>query len=368
MLVDCWQYVMTIGVSYLLLAGVQRLENSARGKTVAYGAALLPLMLLTAFRYGIGTDYLAKQGAFAINGDEYYELLYHILEIMISKLGGNYRTAVGILTMILFVCILLGMLQTEDKPLAFWIFVFSQTYFFSLNCDRQAIAVAIIALAFVKYDQLFTPKGLLRFTVLLLLAVGFHKSTLIFVLLYGFLWLLTKAPGLMKGIITLPIWGALVFYLARKPLYELAAKLFAGTSYAKFFDQTSQEYFVFFTYSVREIILNLFLYGLILALVWKKPVKEYVQKERILITLQCIITFLEICSPYLTGSHRMLRLFTYFQMFLIPWLLKKVTEKWKIPYWLLTAGVMAFFAYVAVWNCYFCGWEGVVPYQSIWSV
>ncbi len=338
MLVDCWQYVLGIGVTFLLLSGVQLWEDSGRIKKATYGIAIFPIVFLTAFRYGIGTDYLAKQGGFAING-AYYEKLYNALETTVEWLGGNYQVAVGVLAVILFACVLPGMLQTEDKALAFWIFVFSQTYFFSLNCDRQAIAVAIIALAFVKYDQL-----------------------------YGLLWLLTKIPALMKGIIILPIWGGLVFYMAQKPLYKLAASLFAGTAYAKFFDRTSEEYFVFFTYSVREIILNIFLYGLVLSLVWKKPVKEYVQKERILITLQCIITFLEICSPYLTGSHRIIRLFTYFQMFLIPWLLKKLAERWKVPYWLLAVVMMVLFAYVAVWNCYFYGWEGVVPYQSIWSV
>lgn len=126
-------------------------KTEVRNRFFLYLSAL-PLFLISALRYGIGTDYFYTYvpgfNVIASGGHMHFEFLFHWLVKIITMFTSNYQW-LFVITSFLFIFIVYNTLYRVSKniPMALVIFFLSYVYFISLNNIRQALASAFILIA-----------------------------------------------------------------------------------------------------------------------------------------------------------------------------------------------------------------------------
>jgi len=152
------------------------------------------LGIISAFRYNVGTDYVAYEEmfngvatntlpAFWISKEKGYLWLLEFVHMI----GGNFQ-ATCLITSVMIMCFSYYGFKfiLKDKfsymPLLTLLYI-PGFYFFSLNAIRQSIAVSIFIFS-VKYIYEQKP---VKYFLLVLLAFFFHKSAIILFPLYWFL-------------------------------------------------------------------------------------------------------------------------------------------------------------------------------------
>lgn len=129
-------------------------KTEVRNRFFLYLSAL-PLFLISALRYGIGTDYFYTYApgfnVIASGGHMHFELLFHWLVKIITIFTSNYQW-LFVVTSFLFIFIVYNTLYRVSRniPMALIVFFLSYVYFISLNNIRQALASAVILIA-MKY-------------------------------------------------------------------------------------------------------------------------------------------------------------------------------------------------------------------------
>lgn len=178
--------ILALGLAWV---GMHAKHNPAREKVFTryvVGISALPLILIAAFRYDVGQDYLytyvpyfqrVREGRVS----EALEPLYHYINIIISKLTGEYFWVFAVCAVIFLLLVYSQIFRDSPYPLlSIFLLVGMSYYFIFLNAMRQMVGCAILlcALRFVKEKQL------IKFCVCVLLATGFHRSCIVFLAVY----------------------------------------------------------------------------------------------------------------------------------------------------------------------------------------
>ena len=145
---------------------------------------MIPLLLISVFRYGVGSDYFEYERLFnEINATDTnrYEFLFSLLNRFIYKLGMPFHGFIVIAALIFVILVILA-IHRDSPYIALSIFLlFSMSFFFqSLNIVRQMVGCAI-CLYSIKYIE---EKKIIKYVTCMVLAFGFHSTSIIFIPVY----------------------------------------------------------------------------------------------------------------------------------------------------------------------------------------
>jgi len=132
-------------------------QASTRGAMLRLGYALfgalsfLPLFLVAALRYKVGTDwflYLEGFKRIAAREAEFRDPLFNVLNLVVYWLGGNYTVFLAVCALIIYGFVFAAIYRgSVSVPVAIFIYVGSGNYFNSMSQLRQEMAMAVFLFA-----------------------------------------------------------------------------------------------------------------------------------------------------------------------------------------------------------------------------
>lgn len=318
--------------------------------------SFLPLFLVSAFRYGVGTDFfhtyvpafdeilLYGKSPFAEKG---FTLLINFIQLFTDNSQWLF-----IITSFIFVAVLIYcVLKYSEIPCLSIIVVFlSGIYFVSLNNVRQAIS-AIIILASFPYIM----KGdALKFLTFELFACMFHYAALLMLVPYILIRIKFVRRNFLFCSIVILIFSPILCILL-KYLLSLTKYSYFLTDY---FDDNIAEF---------SILINLILF-VISYVVLKNQIKTD-DKSYVLLVIQFILFTIFWMSIFLKISELISRIafmFQVFQVFLIPHLYKRIklnSNKLLFIIFILLIYGFNFFYFIML-----KGAHDILPYKWIFNV
>ncbi|MDY6190315.1 MAG: EpsG family protein [Treponema sp.] len=345
--------------------------NSALGVKVPFNTpiefffALLPLLLLTGFRYGIGADYFNYKiiyerlhstpfkvylvNHFGGTSEYYTEIGWYI----INRFSYNYNAVLFIAEMIIFTFLYKGISffkYSINVPFAIIIYCFTQLLY-SWNGIRFAIAVVIIFSGF-KY---IICKKLFKYIFTVIIAMLFHKTAVICVPLYLLTEFKSKKLNSLRNIILYLF--VILFPLFIKGIITMSGKIFLFQRYlsAAIYAIGDFHFTPMFIFHVIPVIIPLLIYG-------RQLFKNDVIAKILLRIYLLEIPFREagMISKYLT---RLSRFPQVVGIILVPYVLESLPRKWTRIYLYIYFFVWYLFTffYYAIINDEGCSY----PYYSI---
>lgn len=183
---------------YLKTHKEQTIEKQTRKKWKYSIATSFPIFFIMAFRASnIGNDTIGYIRQFnelkKINFDEMLnadfslfgrlrtEKGYLVFSKVISLISGNEIFFLAVVSFILLICVVRFLvINTDDPVLGIFLFFTIGLFSFMMTGIRQSLAMSICLLAFEEAKK----RHLIRFLLLIFLAFSFHKSSIIFVIVY----------------------------------------------------------------------------------------------------------------------------------------------------------------------------------------
>lgn len=344
------------------MGGIKIAMNSREFKNrLLIFISALPVFLLSAFRFGIGTDYFYTYvpgfRVIANGGHMHFEFLFHWFVKIITMFTDNYQWFF-IITSFIFIFIIYNNIYDLSKniPIALCVFFLSYVYFISLNNVRQALASAFFLIAlknlindnYKKYLFFCIITGLihqvgfigLAFSIVKIKKLRFSAGTQLVLTIIGMLCLKIGAGYLLKIVSLIP----------RLNLYFKAQEL------ARYTESTI---------SLKFMILNL----AFLVIYWLiERMEEGFHPDtdwEISKWTQTFYLFICAVDGIVPAAYRILRVILFIQFITVPNALEHCTNKrYKM---LLYMFVLAAF-FIMFMELYLSGSEQVFPYVSIFDV
>ena len=344
MLVYIMGILATIGIGWI---GIHTRSYRRGRKTWTVLFTILPLFLIAALRYDVGTDYLYVYVPYFQTlswGRELREIepLFRLLNQMIIWMGGHYQwvfvVCAGIFTLLVFSQIF----RDSPAPLLSIFLLYGLTYYFiSLNATRQMVACAILLYS-LRYVE---AKQWKKFAVTVVIASGFHYSCVLFAVVYVIgRWKIR--PRDTVGL------SALLF-LCTEPITAIALEVIRMTPYRFYIGSQ------FDTDQSGRIILAIQVVVLILAAWQYRDVEKY----RIYFNLHMINTWLASFAGRIVLIERIRWIFGLSSVILIPMAIRNISNT-KMRFLVRVSVIVCFAAYA----CIVIGIRGnheVLPYRSI---
>lgn len=329
-------------------------------------SALGPL-LLSAFRYGIGTDYfytyIPQFNLIANGGRSYYEYGFYLLNKIIALFTDNGQWLI-IMTSTIFVLIVYHQLfrMAHNYALSLVIFFLSYNYFVSLNNIRQSLASAILLLAI---DALVRQNKRLLFVFWVVVAGLLHRISVIYLVILiiekisfsSIIYSVISVGMIGIGRIVLPrLLLVLSAYIPRLALYLNAKELqiYNGNTIGNLYTLVNAIFMIMLMYidisskpDSKELALN------------DRKEWEFTKLN------QCIILCICGLDPIIPAAYRIVRIFAFSQFLFLPnVLIRFQTNKRNrmLLVTVLTLGMLAVF-----YQNFIYGAEEVFPYVSIFS-
>lgn len=322
-------------------------------------AAAMPLFLLSALRYDVGTDYfstycpfferVAREGLGPWNPS--VELGFSLLVQFIVTLGGGPTWMFLISSAVIVGFFFAGIYGLSEIP---WysvaLFILTECYFISMNGVRQFMGIAIL---FFGYRFIRKP-CFWKFALCVLAASLFHMSCLIFLPIY----FISKLP-------VLPVVGVGVVVLITSLntwLYKLAGFLVGLTPYRIYWESGFHSSTQFYPSHLLVNVLVLVL----LVYFCNKGDNAASPLFRFLFYGELILLLLLMNHNLLPLATRLCWFFEAGHLLLIPLLAKSEPRK-GLRYFILAAVAVAW-GVVCYQEIFVLGYHEVTPYQTILSV
>lgn len=160
---------------------------------------MLPLALISGFRYGVGQDYfytyvpIFNQAATGQLENTWGEIGYIYLNKIVAMFTNDYA-GIFLVTSIIFIYLVFDTIYKESDNWTFsaLLLVLMGYYFCFMNGIRQMLAVSILLFS-IKYIR---ERNLIKFLLIIMLASLFHSSALLFIPVY-FIYKLKIGPKVM---------------------------------------------------------------------------------------------------------------------------------------------------------------------------
>lgn len=337
---------------------VEQLETGlflvSNNRTIYYYLPFFPLFLVSALRYGIGTDYFfTYQPTFyrIRNGYELnhtFELGFYWLNKFVASFSDDVTWVIAVCALLFSVFIAKAVMEQSESPaLSILLMVGTGLYAFSLNGMRQAIVIAIwfYAVRYIK-EQKFIP-----YLVCMLISSLFHLSGIITIPFY---FLYTKVKCRPRTVL-ISIFSVVAFTQVFKGAIIYISQF---TKYYDKFTGTSQ-FEGDFAYSTFGVMFGILIY---LLMIYKSQNKKW--EYNFLLLSTTIGTICAILTSEIYVIARVLSFFQYTAFLYLPSTFKafdKDSRKMVAIFW-----IVGFLAYIWFMADYL-GKGGTVPYQSIFS-
>lgn len=318
----------------------------------------IPFILLAAFRYDVGTDYLytyvPRFNEIAEGKENYFEYGFFMLNKLIQVFTLDYFWLFLTCAVITYSLVFESIYKYLDDPtFGVLMFVISTAFFTSLNTTRQYIAIAIFlyAIRFIQNKQLF------RYAAAILIAALFHKSILIML------------PVYFICRIKFSIWRSLAVIISgfclSNILRSILQILFASNRYGDYFNSVYDSE----TTAVRFLLINLsvLMLGILCRYLSNKKTKDshLFDKLDIYMQIQVVSTLICACSGVIPLAYRVIWNFSSVQMLLIPEAVSCIKER-SIRNFIKICVITAFIG-LTVYSIYINGEHDVLPYRTIFS-
>lgn len=309
----------------------------------------MPLFLIAALRYDVGTDYMFTYVPYFRylswgKNLRTMEPLYKLINQIVIWLGGSYQWVFAICAAIFCVLVFLHIYRNSPDPLLSVFLLCGLTYYFvSLNSTRQMVGCAILlySLRFAE-EKRWKP-----FFLAVVIASGFHISCALFAFAY-FADRLT-----IKPIHALAL--SVILFVCAGPVVRLALTIIRSTSYGKYIGS------VFDTDVGGRIILAIQVVILML-LVWQYQEEP---KYQLYFKLHVVNTWLAAFAGQIVLIERIRWMFGLATIIAIPMALKNVRDpiiRLLVRVAIIGCFTVYMFIVIGVRN----GHE-VLPYQTIFS-
>ncbi len=237
---------------------------------------------------------------------------YYILTKLISLVTTDEQWFIAIIAILTTVPLaVLYIKESENAMLSIAVFMTTSNFSIMFSAFRQFLALSIIAIAytFIKKKKLFW------YIVFVILAMMFHKSAFIAILLYPFYHMnITRN----KLFIFVPITVTILIF--NKPIFEYLLK---------FMNDYGYEY----EYESTGAYMMIILLALFVTLSYIAPVEEELDKETNgLRGIAVLATMLQIFALTSTVAMRMNYYSMMFLPILLPRIINRTTERNKQPY------------------------------------
>ncbi len=232
--------------------------------------ASFPLALISALRYNVGRDYRAYARSFrqiVAGAKTETEWLFYALNKAISFICKDYASIFVVTAVLCTLFILVQIFRDSPLPVqSVFFYVAAGYYFVSMNAVRQMLGCAILLCSL---HAVFERK-LFRFLVMVIIASGFHKSCLLFIVVYFLdVWRVKKEVFLASTIVIYlfsdVIGQAMSFIVAESEYSDYLGSVFETGkqgmvtlvmnasimlfSYV-FFDEKNHKYYLYFVLQV----------------------------------------------------------------------------------------------------------------------
>lgn len=360
-------YILAFVLSMLFASAAQSLKGKSNlevvGGTFHFRSSyycmmilsFLPIFTVAAIRYEVGTDwpiYLDYYHWINTGTKGFSEKLFNLMNKIIDWLGGDFQGLVVLVAFLSYFFLFKAIYeQSISAPLSLLIFFIGSSFFASMNQMRQAISMPIMLYAY-KYIR---DKKPLPYLFWCITASLIHTSSLVYLPLY---FLARFKPSARRyG----TIFGFCV--VALPVLHILLEVLMKFTKYAWY--STS----VFNTGSEAN---NFYLLGFLFQLVMLIIMAYYrftsdEEDPEYDGMLNCyflsVITLL--FTPVLSQVLRVSQCFGYCQILLVPRMINR--EKNRTRRIMLYILVVGLYAVKLLYDTYYLGWNGVIPYQTIFT-
>lgn len=304
-------YIGAFALSILLSLLFCRNKAASDGSKLVW-LPVIPILLVSIFRYGVGTDYfwvydygfesVAEGRAWNYSR---FEPGYLAINFLVSYFGGTSFWVFAIVAILYHYFIYRFILDWSDSvPLSLLILFVSQQWLFSLNAIRQALAIAIAAYA-IKYIG----KSSIKYFILILIASSMHFMALVFVPLY---WLLQKNYS-QVGILFCAIFLFAISSLFPNIL-ESIASLFGREDY---FDSTYSKNRLYYVEFAMALLIAVFV------LIHQSRNQEFSKQYKVLINLAIFGLLAASASAAIPNAERFDMFFTVSYTVLIPAMVKR---------------------------------------------
>mgnify|MGYP000889663554 CR=1 FL=1 len=216
-------YTTTCLISVLLAWLVEHIRygNKTPNTYIKAIIAAIPAIIVTGFRYGIGTDYFGYQGIFYSEGS-FKDPLFSLFNQGIKILGGDFYTSIFVISIIFFTLVYIRIFEDSKYPWLSVFLLFGMIYFFAfMNAIRQFLAISILIYSIKFLEE----KRNFLFFLFLLTAIGIHGASILFLAVFvitkikcNFKYLLVATPliciliYLGKNYIVTPLLGLLDYF------------------------------------------------------------------------------------------------------------------------------------------------------------
>lgn len=282
--------------------------------------SLLPLFLLSALRYDVGTDYMFTYAPTFIkmltdSSAGYREVGINFIIRFIQLFTTNPQWFFVVTSFVYNFFIFLSIYRySPNRAYSILLCLFSCVYFISLNNVRQSCAAAILLFAF----STITEKKPVSFLACVLLASLFHSSSIIFVVVY-------------------PLCN-LRFYRRHYLVYSLMflVLIFLGSSlFVSIIKLTKYSYFLESYLTTGRITYTYILHNLLILIVTYVILKDSYKVNRndfsylVIQTISALVPFLSFVIPSSELVSRLDLYFLTYQILLVPYLLSRIKNQKK---------------------------------------
>ncbi|MBE5800734.1 MAG: EpsG family protein [Clostridiales bacterium] len=325
--------------------------NGQKNKRMFVFFAALPLLLISALRYGVGEDYFSTYVSYFETVRYGYdtdttrlELIFHLLNEGVILLGSDYELMFAICAILFILPVFAQIFEDSPYPaLSIFCLVTMGYLFVFFNAMRQMVGCAVLLYS-IRYIQ---QKRFLPFAACVAIASGFHVSCLVFICMY---WVgRIRIPPVVALIMTVCI------VVSKEAITALLQHIISMTPYAIYFSS------IFDNGQTAYVMLAINAVLLIFSSVFYHKDRKY----QLYYNLQILALWITIYSGSIVLFLRLLWPFGLPSIIMLPLAAERVPKE-RDRKLIMAAVVLLYFFYmnytVGVQNS-----NSVLPYQTVFS-
>lgn len=365
-------YVLAISITFIFAYSLKNEEMICAGvrrPTVMLGRkncdkafkvlCFLPLFLVSALRYNVGTDYMWTyyQGYIRVgNGNNFDEFsIGYKKMVQALNLITKDPQILFVVTSFIFCYFLWKAIyeQSADIFLSIVLVIVTRYYFISLNGIRQLIAMSIVIYA-TKY---IIENKIIKFLIFLVIASLFHTS----ILLYAILIFLKKIDLSRKRIAIIGVGVIGVYFVGQSGvLIDIIKKVLSNTKYMAHLGHYGYivgSKFEIFTLALNVLVLLTFY---LTGIDGKKDVKF-----KFFLNIQIITVMICALMSIVPLMERVYWMFGFYQILSIPYVLRNTKNKKIVGS--LVIGIYVIYSVYCIYDIILLQDHQVLPYTFFWN-
>lgn len=317
---------------------------------IAAFVAAFPLIFISAIRYDVGADYMPYYRYYMDilhgGGQERFEILYYLLNELVAFCNADAVWLFGAVAILFLVPIYIRIIKDSPYPaMSAFLLVGMTYYFYFLNGARQMMAAACLLLAV----PLIEKRRFGLFACAILIATGFHTTSIIFI----FLYFMVRLNFGVKSMAFLTV----LFFVFSQTIGSVGNVILSQMeNYASYIDSTFADRGQGYVVLCMNILITLFS-------------TIFYAKNQPLYKIYYVMQVISLWASALTGTivliDRFRMVFGLADIILIPMAIQQIPNRWVRIGSLVTI-ILLYFIY-ATYTVVVQNSNMVLPYQTIFD-